>query len=160
MATRKFYDDFARKSLKDMASSISDMTYAYNATVVPKEHYAKALSQEIEDLIAQDVNIEINLLEPFLKILTSLQKENTKYFFKALLMLEEGIKLTSIQSVDVDGLEYCWNVYDSSKPKDKKLLNDKILDSFDDIKKNGLFNSRSVNESDEDSDITFIDRGN
>ena len=158
MATKKFYDEFARKSLKDMASSISDMTYAYNDTVVPKEHYVKALSQELEDMLANDMNIEINLLEPYLKILTNLQKENPKYFFKAMLMLEKGIKLTSIQTIDIDALEYCWNSYDSSKPKDKKILNDNILDSFDDIKKNGLCRS-SIDDDDDDSK-TYIDRGN
>ena len=41
MSNRKVYDDFSRKSLKEMASSISDMTYSYNNTVVPKEHYVK-----------------------------------------------------------------------------------------------------------------------
>ena len=138
MATRKFYDDFARKSLKDMAASISDMTYAYKSTVVPKEHYSKCLQQELEEMLAEDINIEMNLLEPYLKILTNLQKENPKYFFKALLMLEEGVKLTSIQTIDVDALEYCWNVYDSSKPKDKVLLHQTILDNFEDIKANGL----------------------
>ena len=153
MATRKFYDDFARKSLKDMASSISYMTYEYRSTYVPKEHYAKLLSKEIEDLLANDTTIEMTLIEPYLKLLTNLEKENPKYFFKALLMYEKGLKLTSIQSVDIDALEYCWNVYESSKPKDKKLLNDVILNNFKDIKENGLSSHT------DDDEKTFIDRG-
>ena len=135
---RKYYDDFARKSLKDMASSISDMTYNFNNTVVPKEHYSKMLSQEIEDLMSNDVNIELNLLEPYLKIMTDLKKENPKFFFKALVLLEQGIKPSSIQSVEIDALDYVWNTYESSKPKDKKLLNDRILNDFKDIEENGL----------------------
>lgn len=138
MSNRKVYDDFSRKSLKEMASSISDMTYSYNNTVVPKEHYVKVLSTELEELMSNDITIELNLLEPYLKIFSDLKKENPKYFFKALLLLEKGIKLSNIQSVQIDALEHCWNIYDSSKPKDKKLINDRILDEFNDIETNGL----------------------
>ncbi len=88
--------------------------------------------------MSNDVTIELNLLEPYLKIFNDLKKENPKYFFKALLLLEKGIKLSNIQSVQIDALEHCWNVYESCKPRDKKLLNGKILDEFNDIETNGL----------------------
>ena len=98
----------------------------------------KVLSTELEELMSNDVTIELNLLEPYLKIFNDLKKENPKYFFKALLLLEKGIKLSNIQSVQIDALEHCWNVYESCKPRDKKLLNSKILDEFNDIETNGL----------------------
>ena len=80
----------------------------------------KVLSTELEELMSNDVTIELNLLEPYLKIFNDLKKENPKYFFKALLLLEKGIKLSNIQSVQIDALEHCWNVYESCKPRDKK----------------------------------------
>ena len=145
MSTKKYYDEFARKSLKDMASAISDMTYAYENTMVPKEHYSKVLSAELEDLMATDVNIELSLLEPYLKILTDLKKENPKYFFKALVMLEMGIKINSIQAVTIDALNFSWNTYDCKKAKDKLLLNQEIIDIFKDVQENGL---NSTNDGD------------
>lgn len=62
--------------MKDLVSSISDMTYSYNNTVVPKEHYVKVLSTEPEELMSSDIIIEINLLKPYLKIFTYIKMKN------------------------------------------------------------------------------------
>ena len=131
--SRKYYDDFCRKTLKDMSQSISDMTYAYNDTVVPAKHYQDVLSKDLEELMASDVSIELNLLEPYFKIIADLKKENPKFFFKALLLNEMGVKLSSIQAVELDAIDYAWNTYDAAKPKDRKLLDTQIINNFKDV---------------------------
>jgi hypothetical protein len=136
--SRKFYDDFCRKTLKDMSQSISDMTYNYKDTVVPAKHYQDLLSAELEELMASDVNIEVNLLEPYFKIISDLKKENQKLFFKALLMSEAGLKPSSLQAVEFDALDYAYNCYLANKPKDRNLLSKEILDNFNDVKEHGL----------------------
>ena len=92
---RKFYDDFAREPLDKMAQSIVDMTYGYQSTIVPKKHYKAILEKDIIELASQDTNIELALLRPYYDMISSMNKENRKYFVKALLMHELKLKYNS-----------------------------------------------------------------
>ncbi|MBC6499224.1 hypothetical protein H7R52_11180 [Weissella confusa] len=42
---RQYYDDFSKLTLDKMSQSISDMTYQYKETRVPKKHYKEMLSK-------------------------------------------------------------------------------------------------------------------
>lgn len=48
---RQYYDDFSKLTLDKMPQSISDMTYQYKETHVPKKHYKEMLSKGYEEIV-------------------------------------------------------------------------------------------------------------
>lgn len=131
----KYFDEFKNLKLESMSQKISDMTYNFNETRVPKEHYKKLLNQEIIDLISNEPSIEINLLEPYLNMIGKLQKENMKYFFKALLLLDLKIPASKVDTVTFEALELAWNIFKENK---LKFMNEEIINFTTEYIKNGL----------------------
>ena len=81
--TRQYYDDFSKLTLDKMSQSISDMTYQYKETRVPKKHYKEMLSKGYEEIV--EASVSINLVNTIHSTLASLQKESPKLFYQALL---------------------------------------------------------------------------
>lgn len=124
--SKKMYDDFIKLPVTKMAESISDMTYEYKGTEVPKNHYQKILQQEVIGLLAQDSTMELVLLNAVLNQLQALKKESPKLFFKAMFCLDNNIKVDKINNRIYDSLENTFIKHE----KDKSILNENILDTY------------------------------
>lgn len=133
---RKYYDEFSKLPVDKMAQSISDMTYGFENTVVPKEHYKKTLNKELIELMSNEPSIEINLLKPYYDMLNEMQKENPKFFFKALLLIDTKTTYTSISSPMIDALEYCWQEF--SKIKKNTVIKEEITEDFKRVSSQGM----------------------
>ena len=132
--SRKYYDDFSKMPVDKMAQSISDMTYSYKGTMVPKKHYKDILDKELQELASNDINIERMLLQPYIDMMSKMLKENSKYFYKALLMVELKAKDTA---VEIDAINTAYDAFDDSKLKN--ILNEDIVEVFENVKKNGVY---------------------
>lgn len=132
--SRKYYDDFSKMPVDKMAQSISDMTYSYQGTMVPKKHYKDILDKELQELASSDVNIERMLLQPYIDMMSKMLKENPKYFYKALLTVELKAKDSA---VEVNAINSAYDAFDDSKLK--HIINGEIAEVFENIKKNGVY---------------------
>ena len=89
------YDDFLQLKQKDMSKTMSDMTYKYinpetnQPTKVPASHYDKELSREVERTVAQATNRQF--LSIMYSQLNALRKEDPKYFFQALICMDNNL---------------------------------------------------------------------
>lgn len=120
--SRKFYDDFTKMTIDKMAQSISDMTFGYDETVIPKKHYKDILEKNIMELASNDVNMELCLLQPYITMLSNMNKENRKYLIKALLINELKIKDTALE---ISALSMLYDYIEDNKLKtiiDKDLI--------------------------------------
>lgn len=131
---RKFYDDFSREPLDKMAQSIVDMTYGYQSTVVPKKHYKEILEKDIIELASHDTNIELALLKPYYDMISQMNKENRKYFVKALLMHELKLKYSSLDAKSAFALSATWDFIEDNAIK--RIIDKDIAEVYEDITKN------------------------
>lgn len=133
---RKMYDDFIKMPVDKMAQNISDMTYNYENTMVPKEHYKKLLNKELIEMMSNEPSIELNLLKPYYDMLNEMLKENPKFFFKALLLIDTKTNYNSISSPMIDAMEYCWQEY--SMIKKNTIVKDEFIEDFKRISSQGM----------------------
>ena len=82
------YDEIIKQSCDKLAQTMSDMTYCYEETNVPKKHYKKLLSKSIEEVYADSVGLEMT--NNYYKMLSSLNKGNRKWFVEEMLYIELG----------------------------------------------------------------------
>ncbi|MGG5371334.1 hypothetical protein [Enterococcus sp. AZ196] len=73
---QKYYDDFTKLLIEKMAQKITDMTFSYQETQVPKKHYKDLLSKTVEEVITGSV--EVNLIDTYYKTIEQLLKQNPK----------------------------------------------------------------------------------
>lgn len=94
--TKTYYDDFTKLPLTKMAQVMADITFGYQETQVPKEHYKKALSTGYEELVSANVNAK--LVETIYNMLSDLQKESPRLFFQALLLMDTSVKPSTMSA--------------------------------------------------------------
>ena len=140
---RKQYDDFTQLKLKDMGKAMSDMTYKYinpetnEPTKVPPKHYEDILEQVTENYIGEATKRQFLVI--MYNQLSSLKKEDEKYFNQALMCIDLGINPKDLR-IDEDIALNC--TYDgilkmkSELKKDFHLLNDYIVDAYNEVKRN------------------------
>lgn len=129
---RKYYDEFTKETIDKMAQSISDMTYCYEKTLVPKKHYKELLEKDIIEMASQEINIEYSLLKPYYDMINAMIKENRKYFIKALLIHELKLKYSSMDSLNLSALTSTWNYIEDNKIK--TVISDTIVNAFNSFK--------------------------
>lgn len=129
-----YYDEFSKLPKAKMAQAISDLTYLYEETNVPKKHYEQHLSKTIVELM--ESSVELNLINTFFSMIKDLQAQNPKWFFQALLCLDLKINPASIKPSEHQALEELWNEF--STQKKPKLMDIEILAKFQKHEKNGL----------------------
>lgn len=144
--SNKYYDEFKNLKLKPMAQKMADLTYAFNQTRVPQSHYEKALSTALVELESSDLNVEVALFTPYFEMMTKLVKENPKYFFKALMLIQNGITLTKLDTITCEALEYAYQY--KEKEKIKNLMNEDINERFKTFIESGD-EEESVSENDD-----------
>ena len=124
---KKYFDEFVKLPLAKMAQKITDMTYEYKGTIVPKKHYQDILNEEILAMLAQDSTMELVLLNAVVSQLESLEKESHKLFFKALIIMDKKIKMANMDSRIFDSLQETYEVHQKSKT----ILKDEIIETYD-----------------------------
>lgn len=151
---RRQYDDFTQLKLKDMSKSISDMTYKYinpetdKPTKVPPAHYEKILDQVTEKYMADITSRQF--LTIMYNQLNSLKKEDEKYFQQALLCIDLGLNPKDLRINEQIALEYTNEFLNERKQvlkKDNHILDQSIIDFYNDTKDNPNIQSHAVKES-------------
>ena len=151
---RKQYDDFTQLKIKDMSKSISDMTYKYinpdtqTPTKVPPAHYEKILDQVTEKYMSNITSRQF--LTIMYNQLSSLKKEDEKYFNQALLCMDLGLNPKDLRIDEQIAIEYTNDFIEdkkSIKKKDFHFLDKDIVDSFNEAKNNPALQAQVVRES-------------
>ncbi len=151
---RRQYDDFTQLKLKDMSKSISDMTYKYinpetdKPTKVPPAHYEKILDQVTEKYMADITSRQF--LTIMYNQLNGLKKEDEKYFQQALLCIDLGLNPKDLRIDEQIALEYTNEFLNERKQvlkKDNHILDQSIIDFYNDTKENPNIQSHAVKES-------------
>lgn len=151
---RKQYDDFTQLKLKDMSKTISDMTYKYinpdtqEPTRVPAVHYEKILDQVTEKYMADITSRQF--LTIMYNQLTSLKKEDEKYFNQALLCMDLGLNPKDLRIDEQIALEYTNGFLDDKKNYEKKnfhFLSEDIVSAYQESKNNPELQASVVRES-------------
>lgn len=96
------YDEVVKQPCDRLAQTMQDMTYCYNETVVPKKHYKKLLSKQLEEVVADSVTV--NMVNAYYKTLTEFNKGNRGWFVTALLCIELGIKPDKASQQELEAL--------------------------------------------------------
>ncbi len=64
------YDEVVKQPCDKLAQTMQVMTYCYNETVVPKKHYKKLLTKQLEEVVA------VNMVNAYYKTLAEFNKGN------------------------------------------------------------------------------------
>ena len=151
---RRQYDDFTQLKIKDMSKSISDMTYKYinpetqAPTKVPPTHYEKILDQVTEKYMSDITSRQF--LTIMYNQLSSLKKEDEKYFNQALLCMDLGLNPKDLRIDEQIAIEYTNDFIEDKKSIEKKdfhFLDKDIVDSFNEAKNNPALQAQVVRES-------------
>ena len=152
---RKQYDDFTQLKLKDMSKTISDMIYKYinpdtqTPTIVPAGHYENILNQITEKYMEEVTSRQF--LSVMYNQLSSLKKEDEKYFYQALLCIDMGINPKDLRINEQIALTYT-NEYIGEKQQEEKknfhLLSEDIVETYEQLKNDPEFQSKIIRESD------------
>ena len=151
---RKQYDDFTQLKLKDMSRTISDMTYKYinpetkEPTKVPASHYEKILDQVTEKYMSDITSRQF--LTIMYNQLSSLKKEDEKYFNQALICLDLGLNPKDLRINEQIAIDYT-NLYLNEKKalekKDYHFLNNDIIDTYNNSKNNSELQAQIIRTS-------------
>jgi hypothetical protein len=161
---RKQYDDFTQLKLKDMSKTISDMTYKYinpstnEPTKVPPVHYEKILDQVTEKYMADVTSRQF--LTIMYNQLSSLKKEDEKYFREAIMCLDLGLNPKDLRIDEQIALEYTDKFIldkQAMEKKDYHFLSEDIVEAFNDSKNSPELQSSVVKES---NHIEGLDKNN
>ena len=139
---KTYFDDFTKLPIDKMSQAISDMTYSFNETKVPKKHYKDTLSKGYEEVLKD--SISISLVNTIYGILENLKKESPQLFYKALLLLDMNIKPSAITNDKYQAMAFTAECYEQSKSK--TMLDKHFLDIFTDTLKNGVTYQMKGNE--------------
>ncbi|MFL2044312.1 hypothetical protein [Weissella hellenica] len=131
--TKTYYDDFTKLPLTKMAQAMADITFGYKETQVPKEHYKKALSTGYEELVSANVNAK--LVETIYNMLSDLQKESPRLFFQALLLMDTGVKPSTMSASQYQALSVATDEF--AQTKKAHMLNEQTHTTFNDVLENG-----------------------
>ena len=164
---RKQYDDFTQMKLKDMCKSMSDMTYTYinpdsgEPTKVPPSHYEKILEAVKENYMGEITSRQF--LTIMYNQLNALKKEDEKYFRQALLCIDMGINPKDLRVDEQIAISFTDDYMEDKQKQEKKnfhLLNQDIVDTYNESKENPLIQARAIEVPDEvdkqqDNDIDY-----
>lgn len=116
------YDEIVKQPCDKLAQTMQDMTYCYNETVVPKKHYKKLLTKQLEEVVA------VNMVNAYYKTLAEFNKGNREWFVLAILCIELGIKPDKASAQELSALQMiASNITGNQAP----LLNPDIKNAFE-----------------------------
>ena len=116
------YDEIVKQPCDKLAQTMQDMTYCYNETVVPKKHYKKLLTKQLEEVVA------VNMVNAYYKTLAEFNKGNREWFVLAMLCIELGVKPDKASAQELSTLQMiASNITGNQAP----LLNPDIKNAFE-----------------------------
>jgi len=124
----KKYDEIVKLPCDKLAQTMSDITYLYEETRVPKQHYKKFLDECVQEELDTIVNNRI--LEVYVKTIKQIIEESPLLFVKALIV--------------------CASQFVEGKKK-VQYLDDSVYELFDEIINNG---TKRILELSDDEDET------
>ena len=120
------YDEVVKRPCDKLAQTMQDMTYCYNETVVPKKHYKKLLTKQLEEVVADSV--AMNMVTAYYKTLAEFNKGNRDWFVLAILCIELGVKPDKASAQELSALQMiASNITGNQAP----LLNPDIKNAFE-----------------------------
>lgn len=138
----KKYDEIIKLPMDKLAQTMSDITYNFKETRVPKQHYKKVLGEVIEQELS--LQLDFTLLNVYVDTFKRIKEDNPKLFFQALICIEENVKLSKngIRPNEYQALEHAYNHYlDTIK---NGFINENIKDVYYDTLENGTLNNEQV----------------
>ena len=135
MPTKKF-DQIVKLPCDKLAQTMSDMTYLYKETTVPKSHYKSLMEETIEEEISDIMTAK--MLDVYLKTLKQIIEDSPVLFIKSLICLDRKINPTNIRPNEQIALAYATNYYLENKKGNASYSRKDILDVYDEILKNGI----------------------
>ena len=116
------YDEIVKQPCDKLAQTMQDMTYCYNETEVPKKHYKKLLTKQLEEVVA------VNMVNAYYKTLAEFNKGNREWFVLAILCIELGVKPDKASAQELSALQMiASNITGNQAP----LLNPDIKNAFE-----------------------------
>ena len=116
------YDEIVKQPCDKLAQTMQDMTYCYNETVVPKKHYKKLLTKQLEEVVA------VNMVNTYYKTLAEFNKRNREWFVLAILCIELGVKPDKASAQELSALQM---IPSNITGNQASLLNPDIKNAFE-----------------------------
>ncbi|RNE16636.1 hypothetical protein [Lacticaseibacillus paracasei] len=116
------YDEIVKQPCDKLAQTMQDMTYCYNETVVPKKHYKKLLTKQLEEVVA------VNMVNTYYKTLAEFNKGNREWFVLAILCIELGVKPDKASAQELSALQM---IPSNITGNQASLLNPDIKNAFE-----------------------------
>ncbi|KRM56673.1 hypothetical protein FC18_GL001807 [Lacticaseibacillus sharpeae JCM 1186 = DSM 20505] len=123
------YDEVSHQSCDTLAQTMSDFTYRFNETKVPKKHYKALLGRQIEEVVSDSV--ALSMVNAYYKTLAEFNKGNRQWFVSAMLYVELGVKPDKASQQTIDAVSKLTNAVINGTA----MLNPALLDAYTDLLK-------------------------
>ncbi len=121
---RTVYDEVLQMKPKELSKTMEDMTFKFmnpetnQPTRVPASHYEKELSHEIERAIVQTTNRQF--LTIMYNQLNALKKEDPKYFFQALICMDNNLNPKDLRMPEQIAMNHTYDYIEEKQIQERK----------------------------------------
>lgn len=121
---RTVYDEVLQMKPKELSRTMEDMTFKFmnpetnQPTRVPASHYEKELSHEIERAIVQTTNRQF--LTIMYNQLNALKKEDPKYFFQALICMDNNLNPKDLRMPEQIAMNHTYDYIEEKQIQERK----------------------------------------
>ena len=121
---RTVYDEVLQMKPKELSKTMEDMTFKFmnpetnQPTRVPASHYEKELSHEIERTIVQTTNRQF--LTIMYSQLNALKKEDPKYFFQALICMDNNLNPKDLRMPEQIAMNHTYDYIEEKQIQERK----------------------------------------
>lgn len=128
---KTLFDEVSKQTCDTLAQTMSDFTYKYKDTVVPKKHYKSLLNKQIEEVVSDSV--ALNMVNAYFKTLAEFNKGNREWFVSAMLYVELGVKPDKASQQSIEAIAKLTDAVTHGTVS--TLLNPVLLDAYRDMAK-------------------------
>ena len=121
---RTVYDEVLQMKPKELSKTMEDMTFKFmnpetnQPTRVPASHYEKELGHEIERTIVQTTNRQF--LTIMYSQLNALKKEDPKYFFQALICMDNNLNPKDLRMPEQIAMNHTYDYIEEKQIQERK----------------------------------------
>lgn len=121
---RTVYDEVLQMKPKELSKTMEDMTFKFmnpetnQPTRVPASHYEKELGHEIERAIVQTTNRQF--LTIMYNQLNALKKEDPKYFFQALICMDNNLNPKDLRMPEQIAMNHTYDYIEEKQIQERK----------------------------------------
>lgn len=145
----KKYDEIIKLPCDKLAQAMSDITYLYEETRVPKKHYKQFMEERIEEQMEEAVSSKI--LDVYVKTIKQIIDDSPIMFIKALMCVDKGINPLNMRPYEQQAINASTLAFIEGKKK-VQYLDSSAYVMFDDIIKHGTEAVMELLANDEDTD--------